>query len=135
MVMHLRIPAPFWDGGGKEDKAAKCLRFPGTTENDPWFDDMEESLQVCNGTIDGVVCPLRQQCLMFAAINNEHYGIWGGLFPEQRHWMRRNVPRADWCFESAPDQEFVLEEIEARQAARALAGLGDDQQESFALTA
>jgi len=133
--MHLRIPAPFWDGGGDPKKAAKCLRFPGNPEYDPWFDDMDETKQICNGDNDGIICPIREQCLKFAAVNNEHYGIWGGLYPEQRHWMRRNIPRADWSHDSAPPLEFVLEQIEARQAARKAEGLSGDQEESFAATA
>jgi hypothetical protein len=133
IVLHLRIAAPQWDGGGNPRKAAKCLKFPGDNErDDPWFDDMEESKQLCNGQIDGVICPLRQKCLMFAAVNNEHYGIWGGLYPEQRHWMRRNVPRAEWSFYNAPPQELVLAEIEARQACRKASGLSGDQQEALA---
>jgi len=135
MVMHLRIPAPHWDGGGDPKRAAKCLIFPGSEERDPWFNDMDESKQVCNGDNDGIICPLRQKCLMFAAVNNEHYGIWGGLYSEQRHWMRRNVPRAEWSYESAPPLEFVLEEIEARQAARKAAGLSGDQQEPLSSAA
>ena len=131
--MKLRIEAPFWDGGGNHKKAAKCLRFPGdVSREDPWFDDMDEAKQICNGDNDGIVCPLRQKCLVFAAVNNEHYGIWGGLSSEQRHWMRRNVPKEEWSYDSAPPHEFVLEEIEARQAARKAAGFSGDQQEPIA---
>lgn len=119
--MVLRIPSPHWEDG------AKCLNFPGTREHDPWFDDtdlegergtMEEARDICNGTADGVVCPLRNACLLFAAVNNEHYGIWGGLYPEQRQWLRRNKKKKDWTFENAPTQEEALEQIEDRKEER-----------------
>lgn len=30
-------------------------------------------------------CPIREQCLEFALANNEAYGIWGGLTPQERN--------------------------------------------------
>lgn len=29
-------------------------------------------------------CPVRQECLNFALENEDEWGIWGGLIPEQR---------------------------------------------------
>lgn len=35
------------------------------------------------------VCPVSAECLEFALINNEKFGIWGGVSPSKRKLMRR----------------------------------------------
>lgn len=100
MVLRLRREAPSWRG-------AKCLGSAyrdGDTYEDPWFggdneDDeaeqeaeMEEARAVCNGDIDGRVCPIREQCLIFALTNNERYGVWGGTSEEDRRAIRKKYP-------------------------------------------
>lgn len=140
MVMRLRLEAPT----RSEDHGAdefKCERFPAdpVTKFDPWFDDMEESERICNGTDDGIVCPKRHQCLIFALVNNEHYGVWGGLLPEQRHWLRqtykhkKHKPREEWRYENAPHYEVLRAEEAARQAEREAGGSGGGSQDDFAL--
>jgi hypothetical protein len=71
---------------------------------------MEEAIQVCNGDVDGIVCPIRQECLTFALINNESDGIWGGLMPEQRRYLRRNIKdKTQWLWENAlPADELEM---------------------------
>lgn len=141
--MTLRVPS--FDPGSTENRAtsAKCLDFPGSRDWDPWFDEEDEAAQICNGTNDGVVCPKRQECLIFAAVNNEHYGIWGGLYSEQRQWLRRKnkaarkqarkdgTEHADvWNFDEAPPLEQVRQEDEERKAARAASRSGGDQEDA-----
>lgn len=100
MVMVLRIPAPPWDGDGDPKRAGKCTQFPRPMPNeDPWFDDHDEAIQVCNGDVDGRVCPLREQCLLFALVNNEFNGIWGGTYEHDRIRIRRTRPRDEWTWE------------------------------------
>jgi len=91
MVMRLRIGAPDW-----EDVGAKCVGFPAQRGSDPWFDDEEEALQICNGWSDGVVCPARDACLLFSIVNNEAYGVWGGMYADDRATLRRFTPKEDW---------------------------------------
>jgi hypothetical protein len=133
--MSLRIPAPHWETeSGHSD--GKCRKFPAdpVTKFDPWFDDMEESEKVCNGTYDGVVCPIRHRCLIFALVNNEHYGVWGGLLPEQRHWLRqtyrhkRHQPRPEWRYENAPSYESIRADEAARKADREAEGSRGDEE-------
>lgn len=38
-------------------------------------------------------CPLRSDCLEWALENDERWGIWGGLDPEERHNLRRRRKR------------------------------------------
>lgn len=87
---------------------------------DPWFHDMEEAAEICNGTWSNVVCPFRMGCLHRALVNNEGYGVFGGLLPIQRKWIRRNIPKDQW---SDPRMWFlrvpsvaVLEEEQAADA-------------------
>jgi hypothetical protein len=111
MVLHLRTGAPrLWEG-------AKCLSIEVTQVYDPFFgwemegdgtlrdetEVMDESRAMCNGTEDGVVCPLRHECLIFALTNNLKEGIWGGTTPLDRKAIRKQwplksgkVPRPEW---------------------------------------
>jgi hypothetical protein len=107
--MHLRLNAPEWDGGGKPEKEASCRKFRPTRDHDDFFGDgtgsSSQAKHICNGTYTDRVCPLREQCLKFALVNNEHYGIWGGLDVLERAYIRRFVPKKDWRHESAPSRE------------------------------
>lgn len=99
--MKLRTQSPRWFNDDNSDKEAKCVSFPGTRYYDPWFgsadvlqaedaDEMEEAKKICHGTIDGRPCPLLAQCLEFAVVNNERFGVWGGTTPEERRAIRKN---------------------------------------------
>jgi hypothetical protein len=114
MVMRLRIPAPEWDGGGNQDKEATCRNFRPTRDHDDFFGDgtgiESEAKHICNGTYTDQVCPLREQCLNFALINNEHWGVWGGLRALERAYIRRFVPRNEWSYDRAPSREDLERE-------------------------
>lgn len=100
MVQKLRVSPPdFW-------RNAKCKDVPLSTTYDPFFGvefdaegnelDEEESkshaIDFCNGTVDGSVCPIRHECLLFALTNNEKDGIWGGTDEITRRAIRRKWP-------------------------------------------
>lgn len=91
MVMRLREGQPDF-----EELGGKCLEFPVSPERDPWFEEEDEAIQICNGWSDGVVCPARHECLIFSLINNEAYGVWGGMYSDDRATLRRFTPREDW---------------------------------------
>jgi WhiB family redox-sensing transcriptional regulator len=40
------------------------------------------------------VCPVAQECLIFAVTTNQEYGVWGGLDEEERREVRRQWRRA-----------------------------------------
>lgn len=93
MVLRLRVPAP--DGW----KGAKCIgqvsKDPETgIVADPWFEeeDQEEAVNFCNGEADGIVCPIRHECLIFALVNNERSGVWGGMGERDRKAIRKLYP-------------------------------------------
>jgi hypothetical protein len=90
MVLRLRENPPSqWDG-------AKCHMITVGRDYDPFFseydDDIAEAVDFCNGESDGVVCPLRDQCLSFALVNNQKYGVWGGTTPLGRKAIRKRWP-------------------------------------------
>jgi WhiB family redox-sensing transcriptional regulator len=64
-----------------------ALFFPvGTTG--PAIDVVEAAKTIC------AVCPVAQECLMFAVTTNQEYGVWGGLDEEERREVRRKWRRA-----------------------------------------
>jgi hypothetical protein len=118
MVLKSRLPPVDWSADGDPDREALCRKFPLPDDNDvskdPWFHDMEEAALICNGTYSGVVCPFRSRCLHRALVNNEGSGVFGGLLPIQRKWVRKNVPKVDWEYpdewlETVPPLEFFEE--------------------------
>lgn len=110
-MMKLRTQSPRWFNDENSDKEAKCTSFPGTREYDPWYgsadgiqtedtDEMEQAKAICHGTYDGRECPLLQQCLEFALINNERFGVWGGTLPEERRQIRKDRREGKACQEA-----------------------------------
>ena len=97
--MKLRSLAPQWFHDDPS-KTAKCVAFPASADEDPWYpeEDIEESYAdakaVCTGLYDGKPCPLLEACLEFAMVNNERYGCWGGMRPDERAQLRKE--RKSW---------------------------------------
>jgi hypothetical protein len=90
MVLRLRETSPDnWTN-------AKCLSVTVTQDYDPFFseeeEDIQEAVSYCNGEADGIVCPIREQCLLFALTNNEKYGVWGGSDEITRRATRKKWP-------------------------------------------
>lgn len=104
MVLRLRMPSPDW-------KMADCLGQADSPENDPWFDNSDDGypnetdlgLAICNGDDDLPPCPIREACLIFALVNNERHGVWGGTSEIDRRALRKmwpwpggNEPHPNW---------------------------------------
>lgn len=117
MVQHLRVTAPWLKQFGK------CRSITVTRDYDPFFgvedavevNDFDPAVQYCNGTADGQVCPIREQCLLFALTNNEKTGVWGGCTPQTRRAIRRQwplrrgkVPRPEWTWMSEQEALAML---------------------------
>ena len=109
MVLKLRVESPgYWD-------LAKCGGLTILTGDDPWFEDEPAAMEFCNAP---VTCPIREQCLLYAATNNCREGVWGGMTEEDRKIMRKlwplkggRVPRPEWRW-------FTHEELASLLAAR-----------------
>jgi WhiB family redox-sensing transcriptional regulator len=50
-------------------------------------------------------CVVRRQCLAYAVVAEEPYGIWGGLDPGERHNLRRRLHRASGSAANAARSE------------------------------
>lgn len=111
MVIQTRLPQPDWEKG----KAA-CVSFPPQPRNpitgkidkdgDPAFYDAREFLPVCNGDYTGTPCPMRDYCGLWALINNDQHGVFGGMTAPQRKWVRQNVSKDFWN-----DSEYLLRTV------------------------
>lgn len=115
MVLKLRVDPP------DDWRDAKCLgtvRGPHIENEedqrlrDPFFEDHPVAREFCNGTADGVVCPIREQCLRFALVNNCREGVWGGMGEAsrkalRRRWPPRNVREAREEWQWMPDDDAL----------------------------
>ncbi len=121
MVMRLRVPSPW------HKRKPKCADVDVTRDYDPFFGvengeetgDLSPAVEFCNGTADGSLCPIRDDCLIFALTNNEKYGVWGGTTPATRRAIRKQwplrsgkVPRPEWHWMSEADAMAMLTEIQ-----------------------
>ena len=116
MVLKPRAEAPLWLNEENPEKSAKCLNYPPTREHDPWFEDDELlAAAICNGDYDGKICPLREECLRWALINHEQYGVWGGMLPHDRRHLRMAIradPYMEWTWHPPTPKDEVLDEDE-----------------------
>jgi WhiB family transcriptional regulator, redox-sensing transcriptional regulator len=128
MVLRLRHPPPDdWN-----DAKCKWPLFPLSRDYDPFFEeedeDKQDALDFCNGNADGVVCPIRHDCLIFALTNNCKDGIWGGTNEVTRKAIRKRyppkkhgVPREEWAWTTERDslkglsREQILVELDVEE--------------------
>lgn len=113
MVLRLRVPAP---GQWERAKCSGQVRPDpsGGDPYDPFFPEMPgdeaDAVDFCNGTIDGIRCPVRDECLIFALTNNERFGVWGGMTELARKALRKRwpwrggkLPRPEWQWFTTED--------------------------------
>ncbi|GAA2321969.1 hypothetical protein GCM10010149_88860 [Nonomuraea roseoviolacea subsp. roseoviolacea] len=116
MVLKPRAEAPLWINEENPDKSAKCLQYQPTREHDPWFEDEELlAAAICNGDYDGTICPIRDECLHWALLNNEQYGVWGGMLPHDRRNLRmakRADPYLEWMWHPPTPKDEDLDDEE-----------------------
>lgn len=93
MVLISRDRAVDWAQDDDLSREALCRKFPLPRFGaDPWFDDPSAAMAVCNGDSGGPVCPMRNRCLRRALINNESWGVWGGLMLHDRKMIKNAHP-------------------------------------------
>ena len=111
MVLNLRVTLVEMVEDGKclGKVADSAERLEDGSLLNPWFHDQEEAKDFCNGTVDNVVCPIRENCLIFALTNNHREGVWGGMSELARKALRKRwplrgrVPRDEWHWMSEED--------------------------------
>jgi len=63
---------------GDEDRTGKARHHPNLT-----VDEVARARRICNN------CPVQMNCLEFAIVNREEFGIWGGSTAGQRkRWIK-----------------------------------------------
>lgn len=73
--------------GAHRRTCPECTIIP---RSDPMYpakggsDGAEESKAICNGTVDGIVCPIRERCLEYAQDHKIRQGVWGGKSMRER---------------------------------------------------
>lgn len=68
-------------------KRASCLNAPS---REPFFsEDMDVQARVTEQWC--AECPVRMECLSYALIYNEEFGVWGGTTETERKVMRRKL--------------------------------------------
>jgi WhiB family redox-sensing transcriptional regulator len=64
------------------------------TDPDAFFPDPRDRAYAAKAICGG--CPVRGKCLKYSFDNNEPYGVWGGVSPDERkHFKRLNLPLDD----------------------------------------
>ncbi len=125
MVLHLRQGAPSnWLGAKCADAVTVTILGDGTREvSDPFFEGPEkEAVAFCREPSNGVgPCPLVGGCKIFALVNNEKSGVWGGHGETDRRAIRKQwplrrgrVPRPEWSASFEPGEPtswFAPEEL------------------------
>ncbi len=56
---------------------------------DLWFPASRRSPAVKEAKLRCMACPVQNECLEYALLEDERYGIWGGLLEEEREALRR----------------------------------------------
>lgn len=113
MVIKLRYDSPgSW-------RKAKCSTITVTRDYDPFFEEDDgPAIDYCNGDADGVVCPIRNECLLYALANSCQYGVWGGCGELTRKAMRKRwplkrgtTPRPEWEWMTQQDALGPLDPV------------------------
>jgi len=63
------------------------------SDPDAWFTDENENWQSYRTAKELCKrCPVKNECLVYAVVAQEPFGIWGGLSPHERVMLRRKSP-------------------------------------------
>lgn len=112
MVLRLRMNPPDWSKGKCHDdvKMDRSLSSGKHYDDDAQITGHEypdDALEECNN----IPCPIREQCLLFALVNNEQYGVWGGADESQRMYMRRRISKEEWEWDNLPPRKLAEVEL------------------------
>lgn len=77
---------PLWQKEGACRSSDTAVFFPDRGAS------TKEAKDICNG------CPVKEECLDYALMNGEKFGIWGGYSERERRRIKRklNVTRPEW---------------------------------------
>jgi WhiB family redox-sensing transcriptional regulator len=69
-------------------EGAACQRLPAGFESADFYPENRRSAAAKLAKQFCGVCPIRMACLEWGLQNEPHHGIWGGLDPYERRWLR-----------------------------------------------
>jgi WhiB family redox-sensing transcriptional regulator len=77
---------PAWTDANTSPEAWRTKALCAQTDPEAFFPEKggstRDAKRVCTG------CPVRAECLKFALVNDERFGIWGGLSERERRRVR-----------------------------------------------
>lgn len=73
-------------------QALTSIFYP-TRDTSVYSRDAPIAKAMCLGKDSKAPCPVRKECLMYAMLNDEEHGIWGGKSRRERNAMVRKAKR------------------------------------------
>lgn len=72
-----------------DDPGVKCKHNGAIFYPDRPSSDVAKAKAICNGALDGVICPRRTECAQYAITHHESHGVWGGMSERDRRKVQR----------------------------------------------
>lgn len=86
----MHSPIEIWERGKCREVGADLKDFFPDRDRDLYGPSADRAKAVCRGTDGGPVCPVLLECLAYALLTEDRFGIWGGLSPRERNALRRS---------------------------------------------
>ena len=87
-------PIEAYEALAKAIEAAPSIPPCQVSDPDAWFSEWEtnasgyrQARALCR------VCPVKTECLTYAVVAEEQFGLWGGLTPKERQHLKRTGQR------------------------------------------
>ena len=128
----MRSPTDIWDKGKCRETGANLEDFYPNRSRDLYGPSADRAKAVCRGQDGLPVCKVLLECLSYALLTGDRFGIWGGLSPRERNALRRSQDlsryRSAVLHRNSPYYDLIQNYLEQRHenensAQRADAGL------------
>lgn len=81
-------PKEVWEQGNCRSTDSD-LFYPDR-DSDTYMDVSQQAKKYCHGFGRLPRCPVLLQCLLYGLVTEDRFGIWGGMTPRERNWLRRS---------------------------------------------
>lgn len=86
----MRSPGKIWERAKCREDGADPEDFYPERDKTRYTSAANRAKAVCRGDDGRPVCPVLLECLAFALLTGDSFGIWGGLSPRERNALRRS---------------------------------------------
>ena len=86
----MRSPTEIWERAKCREVGANLRDFYPKRDRDQYGPSADRAKAVCRGRDGGPVCRVLLECLAYALLTEDRFGIWGGLSPRERNALRRS---------------------------------------------